>query len=60
MTATDAIWAARCREMSDGSRWRNPFYAVGLCYESISQTTDEEAPELLARAENKQAAAAQK
>jgi predicted phosphoribosyltransferase len=38
----------------------DPFYAVGLWYEDFSQTSDEEGPELLARAENKQTAAAQK
>lgn len=38
----------------------DPFYAVGLWYEDFSQTTDEEVRELLARAENKRAAATQK
>ena len=38
----------------------DPFYAVGLWYEDFSQTTDEEASELLARAENKRTAATQK
>ena len=38
----------------------DPFYAVGLWYEDFSQTTDEEVRELLARAENKWAAATQK
>ena len=38
----------------------DPFYAVGLWYEDFAQTTDEEVRELLAWAENKRAAAAQK
>ena len=38
----------------------DPFYAVGLWYEDFAQTTDEEVRELLARAENKRTAAAQK
>jgi predicted phosphoribosyltransferase len=38
----------------------DPFYAVGLWYEDFSQTTDEEVRELLARAENKWAAAAKR
>ncbi len=38
----------------------DPFYAVGLWYEDFAQTTDEEVRELLARAENKRAAATQK
>jgi predicted phosphoribosyltransferase len=36
-----------------------PFY-VGLWYEEVSQTTDEEVRELLARAENKLTAFAHK
>jgi predicted phosphoribosyltransferase len=38
----------------------DPLYAVGLWYEDFSQTTDEEAREMLARAENKRTAATQK
>jgi predicted phosphoribosyltransferase len=38
----------------------DPFYAVGLWYEDFAQTTDDEARELLALAENKRTAAAQR